>query len=929
MDKMKIMNLFCNHMECPLGIAEGEAPRLSWTTEAPPESRLRCRVMVSLSPDFSDPLFDTGKDGKPDSICLPLPIKLLPRTRYYWRVSAADQKGNTADACSWFETAKLAEPWSADWISPYFDPSWHPVLFKDIFLPAPAVRARAYICGLGLYELFINKDRCHEDVLSPGLCAYDKWLPYQTHDITGFLKPGANRICISLGNGWYKGRYGLTRDKEFRYGETFACICELHVQCADGSLLRFGTDTSWSAARSPILSSSIFDGEIRDDTLSRDTVYPVRRVSISKSLLEPRRSPAAFVMEKRTPLRLLKTPAGEMVLDMGQNMTGWLEFKCSAPKGFKLHLQFGEVLQDGNFYRDNLRTAKAEYRYISDGVPKVVRPAFTFYGFRYVRLTSWYQTLEEICLEDFAGLVLYSGLRTTGSFKSGNALVNKLFENTMWGQKGNFLDVPTDCPQRDERMGWTGDAQVFFGTAAYNMDVSAFFDKYCYDLMKEQNALDGDVPVVIPKHNVIQTGSCAWGDAAVMIPWNHYVRYGDIEFLKRQYPSMKAWVNHIYRHDQETGASRLWQGSFHYCDWLSLDGEDPIGNRFGGTERTYLASCYYRHSTSLLTKAAQALGYQEDAFFYRQLSEQVRDAIIEEYITKTGRLALTTQTAYVLALMFDIIPEKWREKTAYALRLKLKESKYHLRTGFLGTPYLCRALSENGSNDISYYLLLQEDFPSWLYEVKMGATTIWERWNSILPDGRISDTGMNSLNHYSYGSIVEWMYRNAAGIQPLEDFPGFRRFLLRPQPHPLLGSLDVSFQSPVGLIKSAWKYEEDGTLSFRFHIPHGASARLVLPFCADAPACLEAGDYSFTADRKYLEQSPYDLDTPISRLLADPKAAKALDKELPSLSRMMLFPMMSGERSLRDFMKEKFFTLTPEQEEALCRSLNAQLSLDI
>ncbi len=898
--KTVVKELLVNRIHNPLGHEISQSPRLNWIIESSvPPQELFTRVQVALDEQFTSTLFDSGyqKDLCGISFAPDLP-ELLPRTRYYWRVQARepDQTAATGEI-AWFETAKLSEPWTARWITPDFPEDWHPVLGAEFHAEKPVKSARMYVCGLGLYEASLNGGKIGTEYLSPGLCAYDKWLPYQTYDVSDMLRVGDNRLEVMLGNGWYKGRYGLKRGNPFHYGEEFALILELHMTFADGSTATVATDEHWTAKRGHVLSGSIFDGERADATLNDGTVYPVRPVEIDKALLKARISPP--IREKLTlqPVEIIHTPAGETVLDMGQNMVGLFSFYCGAPAGETIHLQFGEVLQNGNFYRDNLRTAKAEFVYTADGKPGWVRQYFTFFGFRYVKLTQW---SGEVRLENFRGMVLYSDMALTGSIETGNSKVNRLFLNTLWGQRGNYLDVPTDCPQRDERMGWTGDAQVFFGTAAFNMDVATFFEKFLYDMGREQAALDGWIPVVIPKHDVHQVGACAWGDAATIIPWNLYVRYGDAALLKAHYPIMKGWVDAIRSHDEQTGATRLWKGSFHYGDWLSLDVEDPVGYRFGGTERTFLATCFYYYSTTLLVKAAKVLGLQDEAQDYQALADAIQKAFLMEYLTPGGRLAETTQTAYVLTLFVGILPELYREQAAYALRLKLKASNYHLRTGFIGTPYLCRVLSATGSNDIAYKLLLQEDFPSWLYEVNMGATTIWERWNSILPDGSISDTGMNSLNHYSYGSIVEWMYRDVCGIQPVEDAPGFRLFLLEPKPDRSLGFARAKFLSPAGMIESEWSYERD-TLQYRFCVPYGASAELTLS--GETPVMLSAGEYTFT---RHVNEHALDLYTPVSQILENRKAYAALAEVFPELPAMMLFPMMAGERSLYDLTAEGF-----------------------
>lgn len=916
---MKIVKLRTNRLPNPLGFALNGAPRLSWVIEADKGTKATwAKVEIALDEGFEEIIFTSDKSEDIDSISyVPEGLEIQPRTRYYWRVTAETDGGEKATSqVAWFESSKEQEAWEADWISPDFDKEWHPILFTEFEVTKEIKSARAYLCGLGVYEAYLGGEKVGDEYLSPGLVAYDKWIPYQTYALDDMVKQGTNKLEIMLGNGWYKGRYGLVRRYTHQYGDEFSLIGEIVLEYTDGTSETITTNvTDWKAKRSTItgtiLTCNIFDGEIRDDTFEDPAVYDVKLSKEDKSLLEPRRSPATKIMHRLKPVEVITTPAGETVLDMGQNMVGWVEFRCKAPKGSKVHLQFGEVLQEDNFYRDNMRTALCEYHYTSDGEEKIVRPYFTFYGFRYVKLTQWE---GEVNPEDFTGCVLYSEMEQTGDIKTSNEKVNRLFENTLWGQRGNFLDVPTDCPQRDERMGWTGDAQVFFGTAAYNMDVSAFFDKFCYDLAQEQKVLDGDVPVVIPKHDVAQTGACGWGDAATIIPWNMYVRYGDRIFLENQYPSMKAWVDYVHGRDEATGGSRLWKGNFHYGDWLSLDAEGSKDNRFGGTERVYLASCFYRHSSLLTAKAARVLGKTEEAEYYEALSEEIRQAIIKEYFTTTGRLSLNTQTSLILALFMDIVPEEWREKTAYALRLKLIENEYHLRTGFLGTPYLCRVLSETGSNDIAYRLVLQEGFPSWLYQVNMGATTIWERWNSILPDGSISDTGMNSLNHYSYGSIIEWFYRNAAGINPIEEYPGFRRFRFAPQPHYFLPEVMASFDSPVGEIKSGWKVAENGEVTIQLTVPFGATAEVFLPHAEGTEYQdmqeLTAGDYSFTYKPAKDTVLVFDMDTPIDVLYEYQDMQELLQKELPHLTSMMLFTMLASKRSLNDLRKEGILQLS-------------------
>ncbi|MEH7118779.1 family 78 glycoside hydrolase catalytic domain [Neobacillus vireti] len=823
---MKIKNLKTNRITNPLGFDLGR-PRLSYVAyDTKAAKQTAAQIQVALDEEFTNSVFDSGKSTEIDSLAFELPLSLEPGTRYYWRVTVWADNGDmaTSDA-AWFETAKMEEPWEAKWITPHFDKEMHPVLVREFDLLKEVVSARAYVCGLGLYEMEINGEKAGNEYLTPNFNAYDKWLQYQTYDITDLVNKEQNTIEVGLGNGLYKGRFGFEGGETEIYGDQFALLCEIVINHADGTTTIINSDESWKARKSPILFSGIYDGEIYDPSAKDAASYDVKSIDLGYDRLKARLSLPVVVKEELKPIEVIKTPAGETVLDMGQNMVGWIQFKTNAPKGAEIVLQYAELLQEGNFYQENLRTAKAEFRYISNGEESIVRPHFTFYGFRYVKVSGWN---GEVNKDDFTGCVLYSDMDITGSIETSNPLVNKLFQNALWGQKGNFLDVPTDCPQRDERMGWTGDAQVFSGTAAFNMDTYAFFSKYGYDLSQEQSGLDGMVPMVVPMATVKGGGSSAWGEAATVIPWNVYLYYGDKAILEQQFDSMKGWVDFIKRADDASGARRLWTTGFHFGDWLALDGEDP-NSPMGGTETAFISSAYYCYSSMIVAKAAKVLGKEEIAKEYKQLSNEVRAAIQAEYFTSTGRLALTNQTALVVALFMDLVPEEHRNRLANDLRARLKKDKNHLKTGFVGTPYLCRVLSENGNNDLAYTLLLNKDYPSWLYAVTMGATTIWERWNSVLPDGKISGTDMNSLNHYAYGSIVEWMYRNVAGINPVEEKPGFRHVRLAPQPDYRLKFAKASLDSAAGLYESQWELTEEGELKFIFVIPFNATATVELP----------------------------------------------------------------------------------------------------
>lgn len=836
---MRITDMKCNHIVNPMGYTMGNL-NLSWITEAENASvQAACRVEIALDEKFQQIVHDSGKREDIDSIGYMPAINLEPCTRYYWRVHVWTDGGEMSSSFSWFETSKLKEAWAGKWITPdWEDKSLHPLLRKSFHLEKEIGSARLYICGLGLYEAEINGTKVGDEQLTPYCNSYNNWLQYQTFDVTNLLAKGNNAIGTMLGNGWYKGRFGFQGKQDGCYGDRFALLCELVIKFTDGTRQIIGSDESWKAASSYILESSIYDGEVQDankllagwstPTFSDEVWQGVRPIEIDWKLLEARRSIPVLIKEKRKPVRLIHTPKGETVLDMGQNMVGWLSFQIDAPKDTVIYLQYGEEMQEGCFYRDNLRSAKAEFKYISDGMSREVSPHFTFYGFRYVKLEGW---STEVNIEDFTGCVVYSDLENRGNIETSNPMVNRLFQNALWGQKGNFLDVPTDCPQRDERMGWTGDAQMFSGTACFNMDCDAFFHKFLYDLAREQESLGGMVPHTVPtfdlrrsgENGFLEGGSSAWSEAATVIPWNVYLHYGDKEILRNQLDSMIAYVDYIRKQDM---GSRLWNTGFHFGDWLALDGKGDY-NPFGGTPTDLIATAYYAYSAEIVAKVGKILGRADVADEYGKLSEEVKEAFCREFITPGGRLAADTQTAYILVLFMDLAPENFKIRILNDLVKNLEENKYYLKTGFVGTPYFCRVLSENGYNELAYKLLLNEEYPSWLYEVKLGATTIWERWNSLLPDGKFGELGMNSLNHYTYGAIAEWMYRNMCGINPMEEYPGYRRIRLAPQPLNLLQHAKASLKTTAGFYESGWNFEKEN-LQYHFTIPFNAQAELEL-----------------------------------------------------------------------------------------------------
>ena len=801
----------CNLTE-PLGFAM-EKPVFSWTVEGEGGEARAYTLRIRAG---GETVFESGETPRADSLGWSVPLELLPRTRYDYTLSLETTDGQHAEASSFFETGKREEPWTGRWISPARDRN-SALLRKRFSWEKQEGPARLYLCGLGVYEAYLNGTKVGDEYLAPGYHAYDFHLAAQTYDVTALLREGENSLVIALGEGWFKGRLGFEGGYTDLYGDRLYAIAELR----QGGRLLTATDESWEELRSPIRFANIYDGETWDARIEPAVLgQAILAAPEGCGPLQDRVSLPVEACDLLPVKELIVTPKGDRILDFGQNLTGWVRFSCALRSGVSLSLTAGEILQDGEFYRENYRTAVSRFTYISDGTARKVRPHFSFFGFRYMKLDCD----APVRAEDFTAVHLRSAMPQTVKLHTGSVPVDKLFQNALWGMKDNFLDVPTDCPQRDERLGWTGDAQAISATACQSLYMPAFYRKFLWDMRSEQSVLGGSVPNVVPriKQGMIgEHGSSPWADAAGIIPWNVWRYYGSRELLREFYPGMKAWVDCQRRREEAIGGKHLVKDGFHFADWLALDNPQP--GPFGATDPLYIASAYYFRCAQIVAEAGKILGLPEAAD-YRQLAGEILLALRAKYFDESGLCRIRTQTAAALALVFGLTESP--DAQGRRLRELVAENGDHLNTGFVGTPILCEALSMSGHHDAAVTLLLQEDYPSWLYSVKLGATTIWERWNSVLPDGHMNPEGMNSLNHYTYGSIAGWMISWLCGLRPAE--PGYRRAVLEPRPDRRRGNARAELDTAAGRFVSAWRYEGK-KLCYDFCVPFGVEAELRLP----------------------------------------------------------------------------------------------------
>jgi len=819
------------HHRAALGTGE-PAPRLSWRIDSAPDGWRQVAYEVEVDSV-------RHRVESPESVLVPWPAApLQSRNRRTVRVRVTGTDGET---CPWSAPAAveagLLHPadWTAQMITPDADPA--PVVRKEFRLDAPVASARLYVTAHGLYRADINGQPVSDDAFAPGWTSYHRRLRYQTYDVTRLLRDGANVIGAQLADGWFRGRLSFVKGKRNVYGDKLGLLAQLIVVLTDSRVVVIGTDGSWRSSTGPVTSADLYEGEHYDARRQQpgwsapgfdDSAWlPCSVTDFDTATLVAPDGPPVRPAAEVPVSEVLTSPSGRTLLDFGQNLVGTMRIRVSGASGTVVTLRHAEVLEYGELAVRPLRTATATDSYTLRGDPsgEEWEPRFTFHGFRYAEVTGWPGELRK---QDVTAVVYHSDLERTGWFECSDPLLTKLHDNVLWGMRGNFLDVPTDCPQRDERLGWTGDIQVFAPTAAYLYDCAGFLASWLKDLAADQTPA-GVVPLYVPRVDlrgpfgepIAQAG---WGDAAVLVPWVIYQRFGDLEVLRRQYPSMCAWVDGL---TATLGAGTLFdQPPLQLGDWLD-PAAPPDSPTAGATDPILVATAYRVRTAQVLSGIAGILGQEADSAKYAELADSVRQAFHDEYVTPNGRVASDSQTGYALALEFSLLPdENQRARAAERLVEAVRTRAHKIATGFLGTPLICDALTSAGAIDDAYQLLRQKDCPSWLYPVTMGATTIWERWDSMLPDGSINPGEMTSFNHYALGAVADWMHRVLGGLAP--GAPGYCVITVAPQPGGGITWAKTAHLTPRGRAEVSWR--RDGPkLTVDVVVPPGTTAVITLP----------------------------------------------------------------------------------------------------
>ena len=845
------------HHREPVGIGETR-PRLSWKTSAPAGWT---QIAYELEAVIDGSRQVSGRIESPDSVLVAWPFaSLASRSVVDARARVWADEGEPSE---WSESTRfelgLIDP--SDWVAKSVGPTWiedpdsderrPPLVRRSFALGARPDRARLYVSAHGVYEVEINGARVGREALAPGWTVYPSRLRYATYDVTDLLVPGENVIGSWLGDGWYRGRLGWRGGFRNVFGNDIGLIAQLELVRDDGSIETIATDDSWRCTPGPIITSGNYDGETYDARSElpgwsspgfddSEWERAQARHRDPSTLVAPTGPPVRCTQEV-LPVEVITSPSGARILDFGQNLVGRVRFTVSGAAGQTVVLKTAEVLQEGELYTRPLRDAKSTDRYTLAGrESETWEPRFTIHGFRYLQVEGWPGDLDAAVERgDLVARVYHSDMERTGWFECSDPSITRLHENVVWGMRGNFVDIPTDCPQRDERVGWTGDIQVFAPTATFLYDCAGFLDSWLRDVAIEQLP-DGTVPwyvPVIPAHAAwtpIKPGA-VWGDVAVLTPWSVYERFGDLGILARQYESAKAWVDLV---DRIAGESHLWNTGLQLGDWLdpAAPPQDPADAK---TDRYLVATAYFSWSARRLAASASALGRDRDAQRYTDLAEAVRQAFLGEYATGPARLSSDAQTAYALAIRFGLVADDEAEAMGARLSELVALAGNRIATGFAGTPVVSDALSMTGNVDRAYDLLMERGCPSWLYALDQGATTIWERWDALLPDGTVNPGTMTSFNHYALGAVADWMHRVVAGLAAAE--PGYRRILFRPRPGGGLTSASARHETPYGTASIGWVLT-DGELRVSVTVPTGTTALLDLEGSQQIE--LSSGEYS-------------------------------------------------------------------------------------
>ncbi|MDQ5850545.1 MAG: glycoside hydrolase family 78 protein [Chloroflexota bacterium] len=876
------------HRPDALGIGTAQ-PRLSWIVATGTGGWRQAAYEIEAHGPDGRVRDGTGRVESDQLVLVPWPFASLSsreRLTVRVRVWGTDGQSSAWSAPAAVE-AGLLQPhdWSARFVTPDWEeatsqPQPGPLLRHEFDVRAAVKQARLYVTGLGVYEAYLNGAAVGDHVLAPGWTSYHHRLRYQTFDVTDLLREGRNAIGAMLGDGWYRGRLGFGGGRRNIYGDRLALLAQLEIEYADGTTDIVVTDDDWRATTGPIRASDLYDGETYDARRERPgwsaagyddgEWVGVRPLDRDLASLFAPTGPPVRRTELVKPVAIMTSPSGKTLVDFGQNLVGRLRLTVQGEAGQTITLRHAEVLENGELGTRPLRHAQATDRYTlrGDGVA-TWEPRFTFHGFRYAEVEGWPGELQA---SDLVAVVCHSDMERTGWFECSDPLINRLHENVVWGMRGNFLDVPTDCPQRDERLGWTGDIQVFAPTACFLYNCAGFLQSWLRDLAADQDGT-GVVPFVVP--NVLPgppRPAAAWGDAAVIVPWVLYQRFGDVGILADQFDSMRAWVDHIA---SLAGERRLWHRGFQFGDWLdpSAPPDRPAAAR---ASPHIVASAYFARSAELLGQAARVLGRADDATRYLALAAEVRDAFAHEYVTPAGRLVSDAPTAFALALEFGLLRDAAQRRNAGERLVTLvRESGYHISTGFVGTPLICDALCSVGACDAAYRLLVERECPSWLYPVTMGATTIWERWDSMLPDGSINPGEMTSFNHYALGAVADWLHRTVGGLAPAA--PGYRRLDIHPRPGGRLTHARARHRTPYGIAESAWKIG-GGQIEVEVVVPPNTTAQVTLPGQVGETIEVASGTHhwAYPYQDHQTSRRPLTVDSTVGEIVDDPEAWAAV-----------------------------------------------------